>query len=352
MNRIIKQILLIALVLGCCTAAFFGYLASHHFVNLDPSETFLESPIVQTQKIRIPSYPKAYNPSIVSYEEGYLLSFRVNSYNLKTKIQKWLDHRTSFVGVVPLDRNFRVSGRAQLVDMSRFNPDKKNSPQDVRMIRFGDSIYLLFNDYVEKKKGSQQMFIAELVREKGEFQLKEAPSLLAYSGSDRRIEKNWTPFIYQDKLHLVYTIQPHTILEVNPVNGVCHEVAKQAHPLSWQFGELRGGTPAVLIGEEFVSIFHSSKKGIPSTWSKKNGHVFYIGAYTFKNDSSFKVTGITSLPIASKDYYENNPKKVVYPGGLLVEGDQIRCVWGKDDEQLFVTTLDKSELLSSLHSVN
>lgn len=347
-NKLVKRILLVSLILGCCTLAFFGYLASHHFVNLDPNEEFLESPIVQTKKIRIPSYSNAYNPSIIPYGEGYLLSFRVNSYNLKTKIQKWLDHRTSFVGVVQLDRNFEATSPAQLIDMSRFDPDKKNSPQDVRMICAGEQIFLLFNDYLEKKKGSQRMFIAELMRENGIFKLKGPRSLLSYAGSNRKIEKNWTPFIYQNKLHLVYTIQPHTILEVNPENGECREIAKQTHPLSWEYGELRGGTPAVLIEQQFVSIFHSSKRGIPSSWSKKNGHVFYIGAYAFKNDPSFKITGITSHPIGSKDYYENNPKKVVYPGGLLMEGSQIHCVWGKDDEQLLVTTLDKNELLSSM----
>ncbi len=58
-NKLVKRILLVSLILGCCTLAFFGYLASHHFVNLDPNEEFLESPIVQTKKIRIPSYSNA-----------------------------------------------------------------------------------------------------------------------------------------------------------------------------------------------------------------------------------------------------------------------------------------------------
>ena len=58
-----KIVLITACVGG---AAFFGVM-HHRYVNLDPkdSQSLCSDPILSSKQIKIPGYPKAYNPSII-----------------------------------------------------------------------------------------------------------------------------------------------------------------------------------------------------------------------------------------------------------------------------------------------
>lgn len=337
-----------------CIVALWGYLASHHFVNLDPKDAvaFSDDAIVTTRIIAIPRFSKAYNPSMIAYGEGYLLSFRVDSYNIRTMLAKLLNHRNSFLGVVQLNWDFELVGKAQLIDVPFVDPYLPSAPQDARMIQVNEKTYLFFNNYSQSHRLSQQMFVAEVVKDGERFCLKGAPQQLHYVGAKHKIEKNWSPFANCGKLYAVYTIDPLVILEIDPASGNCTEVNSTQVPLNWAYGELRGGTPACCIDGQFLSFFHSRRKGLPSLFSKKNGHVFLMGAYTFELAPTFAITKITPSPLATPLDYEDNLKKVMYPGGLVVSDECIHVAWGKDDAQICITTFDKAKLLSSMVQIN
>jgi predicted GH43/DUF377 family glycosyl hydrolase len=300
--------------------------------------------IVNMQQIKVPGYPNAFNPSLIPYKEGYLLSFR-----FRTRGPEVMDNQfrmdLSFVGLARLNQQFKVSERSvQLLNIASYCPKFSLTAEDARLLKVGNRIFLFFNDVsLSQEPGQFALYFGEIVEERGLFALKEPAKFLHYS-SATPIEKNWSPFVSGERLYVIYSDDPRIILEVDLNTGHCQEVARAISHNQWNYGEIRGGTPAYLIGDTFLTFFHSSFQAkIP----KKRAYV--MGAYTFDADPPFSIRKMTPLPLGKlADYAEENAAKVVFPGGLVIEDRQVHVSWGKGDKQIWVTTFDRDKLLSSM----
>jgi len=67
----------------------------------------------------------------------------------------------------------------------------------------------------------------------------------------------------------------------------------------------------------------------------------------------FHITRISNQPINAQDFYVNSelPKRVIYPGGYVVSGNQIYIAYGKDDHEVWIAVMDKHKLMRSLRQV-
>ncbi len=70
-----------------------------------------------------------------------------------------------------------------------------------------------------------------------------------------RREKSWVPFDYKGSLLLAYSLQPHFIFKPLIGTGECESVALTKGDIQWDLGDLRGGTPGLLVGNEYLSFF-------------------------------------------------------------------------------------------------
>lgn len=312
-------------------------------------DTFLEGVlsnacIVNSKQIKVPGYPNAYNPSLIPYKDGYLLSFRYISRCPETvKIR----HRTnvSFVGLVRLDKNFKVLEKTvQLLNITSYSPNFSLTAEDARLLKVGPRIFIFFNDLpLLQTPGKFAMYFGEIVEQQGLFVLKEPAKFLNYSLAVQ-VEKNWSPFSSGDSLYLIYSDQPRVILEVDLNSGYCQEVTRSTVNWDWNLGEIRGGTPAYLVNDKFLTFFHSS---FPAKTSK--GRAYVMGAYTFDKDPPFTVRTMTHRPLGDMaDYTKDNPPKIVFPGGMVIQDHLIHVAWGKGDKQIFITTFNKEKLLASM----
>lgn len=301
--------------------------------------------IVATKRIKIPGYPNAYNPSLIPYKEGYLLSFRFIGRFPET-VKKSPRTNFSFIGVAMLDKKFNVQEETvQLLNIVSYSPQFSLTAEDGRLLKVGNQIFVFFNDLsLLQTKGQFAMYFGELIEEKGIFVLKEPAKLLNYPNAGS-VEKNWSPFWLDGNLYLIYSDQPRIILEVDLHTGYCREVTRTDPNWNWRLGRIRGGTPAYLVKEQFLTFFHSS---FPAKTSK--GRAYVMGAYTFDKDPPFAVRSMTSAPLGNlADYTEENPSKVVFPAGMVVEERHIFVAWGKADKQIYITTFDREKLLASMH---
>ena len=74
-----------------------------------------------------------------------------------------------------------------------------------------------------------------------------------------------------------------------------------------------------------------------------------MGAYTFDQSYPFSIRSMTPFPLGTLPYYsQDNVRKVVFPGGMVVGDESIFVAWGKGDQQIYVTTFDKKKLLDSM----
>lgn len=348
-------------VLWVLFGAFMGVaaLSPYYHYRISPLNPALRDSItsdstIYTRNISIPGYPDAYNPSLIPYEEGYLLSFRVKRYDFKTKIQKIRVSRTSFVGLVKLNRQFKVCSDPYFLDLSSYAEHASSTAQDARLLKVDDKILLFFNDYGStRNRTCHAMYVTELHEKNGKLESKQRATLLKYDAMIAT-EKNWAPFVSEGKVYLIYSTQPHLILEANLETGVCQKIASTATHHFWQWGEIRGGTPALSVKEGLLTFFHSSQE-LPanSLFGTKIGRNYAMGAYLFENGAPFAIQKVTPLPLGSvEDYMEGNRRKVIFPAGMAIEGNLIYVVWGKNDTAICVSTFNKEKLLSSMNPVN
>lgn len=341
---------MIALYFRALSTCFISLSLTCHAVDL---EKFSQTFVLETKKIEIDEHPYAFNPSLVVWRGAFLLSFRelpslpehsecsINSSGL------------SQIGLQFLSDDFNPEGKAYILELP--------SPhaEDARLIIVDGRLYIVFSDNTDEliTHGGFRMYVGELDFDGSEFFLKSLEGLKHFPGvSPSRREKNWVPFNYCDMLLLAYSIQPHRIF-IPYLDGSeeCMEWTETTSHLNWRWGELRGGTPALRCGNEYLAFFHSSiDLATVHSGGEKMPH-YFMGAYTFQAYPPFALTRISPFPIIGTNFYHGQdypyywkPVRVVFPGGYFFEGDSIYLTYGRQDHEIWIAKIDKEGLFNSL----
>ena len=143
-------------------------------------------------------------------------------------------------------------------------------------------------------------------------------------------EKNWAPFEYKREPHFIYSDNPRFILKHNLQK--CY-IPKQE--ITWQYGAIRGGTPAVEFDKgHLITFFHSA---ITYKYGAGWPRLYFMGAYLFQNQPPFRVTAITKEPILKGlPPEEDHPRPcrevvVIFPSGVIAERDGFHVSYGLSD---------------------
>jgi predicted GH43/DUF377 family glycosyl hydrolase len=331
--------------------------------TLDPKEIEDQSPLVanapnledeatsfvlETRRIEIDGFPHAFNPSIIRWNGRLLMSFR--TYHPETGA-------TNEVGLVYLNEAFEPVGSPKLVQFRESDPNCLLKKQDPRLFEVDGELLLIYNNSI--KDEVRRMLAAKVELEGDEFVGHSITGFFDFEGQkETRSEKNWVPFDYGGRLHLAYSLLPHKIL--SPVDGssFCESVASTLSPIRWNWGVLRGGTPALKENGEYLAFFHSPKNLATEHSEGKLMLHYFIGAYTFSTEPPFEITKISPKPIIGKNFYTGpayktwKPLRVVFPGGFIADEMFIWLFYGRQDHEIWVAKLDKKELLRSLIPCN
>ncbi len=321
--------------------------------------------VLETKQIVIPGHPCAFNPSIVIWRGQILLSFREIPLPDSALPAPIYSSSISRVGLVFLNHDLTLDGEPYMLDIPGMTVDGESvaRSEDARLINIDEKLHIVYSDNPNEEvtEGGFRMYVGELDFDGTSFFLRKLEPLTNYPGeSPERREKNWVPFDHKGNLLLAYSILPHQILyPLLNGSGECTEVSQTRSDISWKWGELRGGTPALRNGNEYLAFFHSSID-IATVHSK--GEVmphYFIGAYTFEKNSPFAITRISSEPIIGKNFYHGptytyywKPVRVVFPCGYIFDQEHIWLVYGRQDHEIWIAKLDKAGLYSSLKSVD
>lgn len=335
--RLIK---VITCIYGMCSSSEMP--APSSWPNL---EKMAQRFIVETKQIHIPGYEDAFNPSIIDYSGGKLMCFRTREPST---------HSTNRIGFVWLDNLFNPMSPVQIVDMTCDYTHVASWVQDPRLIEISGEIYMLYSNLVGFDDIQRRMIVSRLQIIDGIVHIEPGEPLVSFRNQNPlRQEKNWVPFDCDGELLLEYSLSPHVVLKPQ-YNGICDCLAVTPNNIQWNWGELRGGTCAVKIGEEYLAFFHSSKEmKTEHSQGQKISH-YFIGAYTFQATSPFSITRISPEPIIAPNFYTApdyptwKPLRVVFPGGYITDAKHIWIVYGKQDFETWVVKIDKQLLLESL----
>jgi hypothetical protein len=127
---------------------------------------------------------------------------------------------------------------------------------DARMFSFNDEHYLLFCD------DDKLMSIIQC-NDDGDLDT-DSVVQLRFSGMSK-FEKNWTPYVFQDKLHFITRLHPLQVVELTSSCGQC-VIVKDEHPhFQWDndITLIRGGSPLMPSIEHahlFVGMAHTAHK--------------------------------------------------------------------------------------------
>lgn len=154
-------------------------------------------------------------------------------------------------------------------------------------------------------------------------------------GQNKTHEKNWLFFFQGETPHLIYKASPHEVVALNPDFSPIK--MPDRWPMGyktewdssvWKYGEIRGGTNPVLIGDEYYTFFHSS-----TPWMKPKRQ-YHMGCYTFESKPPFAVKRITVEPLLSgshKDVWAKGKPLVVFPCGAIFEHNNFIVSLGVND---------------------
>jgi len=333
--------------LFCLCAAALSAEENDHIVDFD--ELSGGHKIVKAAKrIILPEYPGAYNPSIIRFGEGFLLTFR---YSPDFYGQPW----TSYIGVVLLNEQLEVISEPQLLNTrSKLNKTPSQS-EDARVFSYRGKLFLIYNDNIEVNCPSyydhRDMYLAELLLNDGHFSLSTPLKLMHHEKYYKSLwQKNWVPFEWNKTLFLTYSVNPHEILYPNLLNGECYSCYETPFPIDWNLGTLRLSAPPQLVDGEYLSFFHSGTiLASEASWGYDLWH-YFMGAYTFSPNPPFKIVKYTPKPIIGDGFYTygNYIKRVIFPGGFAVAGSSIYLAYGKDDAEIWIATIDKEALKKAL----
>lgn len=273
--------------------------------------------VIDQFQIAIPGFPDAFNPSIVHWRGERLLSFRVEY------------PAASYTGLIWLDSDFQPVGEPQILwDLPS---------EDGRLFTRENQLFLCFNDRISHFR---RIFVVELQWGGGSFIAAPRQQL---SFNAKRTEKNWSPFIWNEEICFIYTISPFQMVQIG-ANGLCHLLPSKFPAIRWRWGELRGGSQAIPISDrEYITFFHSSV-------SNENCVRYFMGAMTFSADPPFSITGMSQEPIVGSGFYTSDDKsrQIIYPAGVVMEGDFFYLSYGKDDHEVWIAKLDRQKLLDQL----
>ncbi len=159
-------------------------------------------------------------------------------------------------------------------------------------------------------------------------------------------EKNWLWFLNEGNLILLYEANPWTI---NIFGNRWSEKQEIKIPgVTWPYGEIRGGTTPVRVGDIYFTFHHSS---LP--W-KGRYRRYYAGCLAFDAKPPFTPRLITNEPLligSQNDKWAQRKPLVVFPCGALYKNETWLVTLGVNDLISAWLELPHKDLISRMQPV-
>ncbi len=303
-----------------------------------------ESLVKSVKQLDLRGVYAPYNPTIHKCGDNYQVFFRYDKIR-----QLYSSSINSYIGWVELDHDFNQTAR----DFQRIETGTSYA-EDPRVFTNKGKQYLVYNDLLSSSK--RAMHVGEVSLENSSLQ-----DITLLDLKIKNTEKNWVPFTYSNandsELYFEYQIAgPREILkvqELSKLSSVASTTFASIDKWTQKWGNIGGGTPAQLIGDEYLAFFHSK-------FIDKLGIFWYVmGAYTFEAEPPFRLKSISPYPLLFEGIYCSphlntaDPRKcVIFPSGYVFDEDEdhslIHLACGENDSACKIITLDKEQLVKTL----
>jgi predicted GH43/DUF377 family glycosyl hydrolase len=319
---------------------------SHLPINLDPTTSGC---VVSVKKIEL-DHSDAFNASyVVDTNNQKWIFYRIQDFSkFKPKPRK------SFVYCQKVDENFEKQEPAFCV-----SSELGDYAEDARVFLKNDSLFCIYNELHPQNKMSRGISLARY-DEKRRVMVPIQRCILNL----QKVEKNWAPIIDNSDLNslsLIYSFSPFLVFKADLKNTTItqsfhsEKFLPSYFPDSWikKYGQPRGGTPAIRIGDRYLTFFHSS------FINRADHRVWYVmGACTFTVSQPHGILSVSEKPILFESIYDTKnahhsalKKCVLFPMSVEKEDNLLHVCCGENDSGVKMVTIDLKTLLQSLEPV-
>lgn len=306
---------------------------------------------------------KAYNCAIAEHRGQTMLFYRFEPPN---------GNYNTEIAACYLDSKWRpIENTNKVLRLARWS-SKVTTMDDPRVIVVGGKIMMVYPQGCVIHKGTDWLWatsvaIAEIsndFRVVGQWLPEYGNNINASSvngSSTIKTEKNWSPFVYQGRLLMLYSINPMVVIEYNPQLKTVAEIQKNSDPVDlsfWKWGKfIGGGTPLQLRGDEYVGFFHSFTDDHPN---KPNVRTYHMGFYAISAKPPFKLTRMSRIPLLTaidepeRDLRGKNASwrpNCIYPCGFIERGDRVYISQGWQDCRCEIVETDWNEIEANVIKV-
>ncbi len=296
-------------------------IPSNKNISLLEEANNIDKSLNKIQKIAIPYFSKATFPTIVKYQDHYLMYFRYNTPETNDKKEDSLFY------LVELDKYFAPLSSPQLISNNICSDDDVCRTEDARLFYFKSDLYVTFNKEIHSQRNTslkRDMYLSKVTKVNGKFILENPIRMLSPFNSFT--EKNWSPMVFKNKLYFIYSIDPFILIEPNLETGQTKIVVKSSlsNHSKGIFGELRATTPTIDIEKDkkYLTIFHSRI-------AINNGSLYYFYFPAFieckERIESCHISKKMQTPIFYKHTLDLNPQNVAdqYFASIQLLDDEI-----------------------------
>lgn len=342
------------------------------------------------------------NPSFIYWNDDIVVSWRTEPETFRVILIK-RESVPNPAGITNPDKNILRYLQSDYHFLRQFDYSNMSvthlsmKGEDPRIITTGphgkQQLWVVFCKRYHRGRPELQMSYGEVVHRDGALVMDTCIDINFNNERPREDQKNWSPFEVPltNKLLFVSSIDPHRVVDIQTTDTATKVFGKTLdltipfpdEPSKiWKWGDLRGGTPALLIdSHRYLAFFHSSN--LPPESGEDVLKTYAMGAYTFCAKAPHKILSISSKPFIHESFYSgewsNLPTSyyhidyIVFPMSFHIvderslngtsssssssssasgTGKKIYLLYGRRDSEGWVAKIDYDLLLSGLHTVN
>ena len=218
-------------------------------------------PIEMTEELELPNFTPS-NAAICQTDDGYLMLVRLINYQQERGTHFYsrdADGRIRSMNLhIWFDREFNILSSAEVDEtvLERTQPYATTAwvqgIEDPRLVRWRDTFWFVGNSRVINARGNATTILGRL---DGEATVVDYLKPLTYADG-REFEKNWLPFVHEDRLLLLYASDPTIVLEPDLDSGGCREVHNELPAMN--FDRYRGSAPPIPYGDRYLYTIHEA----------------------------------------------------------------------------------------------
>ncbi len=190
--------------------------------------------------------------SLIPYNDGFLLNLRCVNYSIND-LGGYIVRDTQGIVrtknyLLTLDQNLNTINSIELIDKSNIPlyPVNIKGMEDIRLFGHDE----LFCTYLEVNSSRiPQMCYCKYNPKTGDI-ISVYPLMV---NEELKCEKNWMPFIMNNEVHFIYTVQPFRLYKLN---GEHPELIKDTNLLKLNIDTFRGSSGLILYNNGWLATIH------------------------------------------------------------------------------------------------